>query len=159
MRTRPGEGHSRVRVAHAVERVRAAAEAARSLPHPFVLTARAENLIVRAAGSRRHHPAASGLPGSRRRRAFAPGVATSEDIAAVVRPSIARSTYGRHAGHDQSREMQELGVRSASAWAAPSPRAALGGFMRAAREMREQGTFTFVRDGVSHRDLAAAFHK
>jgi hypothetical protein len=31
--------------------------------------------------------------------------------------------------------------------------------MRAAREMREQGTFTFVRDGVRYRDLAAAFGK
>jgi 2-methylisocitrate lyase-like PEP mutase family enzyme len=147
-------------LAHAVDRVRAAVEAARSLPYPFVLTARAENLI-------------SGRPDLadtiRRLQAFqeagadvlfAPGVATNEDIAAVVR-SVDRPVnvmIGMPGMTQSFAQMQELGVKRISVGGALSG-AALGGFMRAAREMREQGTFTFVRDGVRFRDLAAAFRK
>ena len=34
-------------------------------------------------------------------------------------------------------------------------RVALGAFLRAAREMRERGTFTFAAEAVSSRDLGA----
>jgi 2-methylisocitrate lyase-like PEP mutase family enzyme len=36
-------------------------------------------------------------------------------------------------------------------------RAALGAFLRAAREMREHGTFTFAAEAVGYRDLSAMF--
>ena len=36
-------------------------------------------------------------------------------------------------------------------------RAALGEFLRAAREMREQGTFSFAEQAVSYRDVSAMF--
>jgi len=55
-------------------------------------------------------------------------------------------------------ELQALGVKRISVGGALSG-AALGGFMRAAREMREQGTFTFVRDVARFRDLAASFRR
>ena len=36
-------------------------------------------------------------------------------------------------------------------------RAALGAFLRAAREVREHGTFTFATEAVSYRDVSAMF--
>ncbi|NQV22054.1 MAG: hypothetical protein HQ511_11620, partial [Rhodospirillales bacterium] len=36
-------------------------------------------------------------------------------------------------------------------------RAALGGFLNAAREIKEQGTFTFAEDVPSHGELNASF--
>jgi hypothetical protein len=36
-------------------------------------------------------------------------------------------------------------------------RAALGGFLRAAREMREHGRFTFADEAVSFREISAFF--
>ncbi len=36
-------------------------------------------------------------------------------------------------------------------------RAAFGSLMRAGREMREQGTFTYSKDAVSHRELCTLF--
>jgi 2-methylisocitrate lyase-like PEP mutase family enzyme len=147
-------------LAHAVDRVRAAVEASRSLPFPFMLTARAENLISGRPD----------LPDTIRRLQayqeagadvlFAPGVATNEDITAVVR-SVDRPVnvlIGMLGMTQSFEELQALGVKRISVGGALSA-AALGGFMRAAREMREQGTFTFLRDAVRFRDLAAAFRK
>ena len=51
---------------HAVERIRAAAEAAQALPFPFTLTARAENYLVGRKASRRHDQAPAGVSGGRR---------------------------------------------------------------------------------------------
>ena len=48
-------------LALAAERVAAAVEAARALPFPFTLTARAENFLQRPRRSRRHHPPPAGL--------------------------------------------------------------------------------------------------
>jgi 2-methylisocitrate lyase-like PEP mutase family enzyme len=36
-------------------------------------------------------------------------------------------------------------------------RAALGAFLRAAREMREHGTFTFANEAVSSREITEIF--
>ena len=160
-RTRPAVADAPVyELAHAVERVRAAVEAARSLPHPFVLTARAENLIVGRPDLADTIRRLQAYQEAGADVLFAPGVATSEDIAAVVR-SVDRPVnvlIGMPGMTQSFDELQELGVKRISVGSALSS-AALGGFMRAAREMREQGTFTFVRDGVRYRDLAAAFRK
>jgi 2-methylisocitrate lyase-like PEP mutase family enzyme len=53
-------------------------------------------------------------------------------------------------------DLSEIGVKRVSVGSALS-RAALGAFLRAAREMRERGTFTFAADAVSYRDLSAMF--
>jgi 2-methylisocitrate lyase-like PEP mutase family enzyme len=36
-------------------------------------------------------------------------------------------------------------------------RAAFGAFLRAAREMRERGTFEFAKEAISYRDITAMF--
>jgi 2-methylisocitrate lyase-like PEP mutase family enzyme len=142
----------------AAERVRAAAEAARSLPNPFILTARAENYL---------HGRPDLADTIRRLQAFqeagaevlyAPGLASREDIAAVV-SSVDRPVnvvMGLQGAQLSLAELSALGVKRISVGSALS-RAALGAFLRAAREMRDQGTFEFAAEAVSYRELSAMF--
>lgn len=53
-------------------------------------------------------------------------------------------------------ELAALGVQRVSVGSSLS-RAALGAFLRAAREMRDQGTFTFAQEGVSYQEITAMF--
>jgi 2-methylisocitrate lyase-like PEP mutase family enzyme len=55
-------------------------------------------------------------------------------------------------------ELSAIGVKRVSLGSALS-RAALGAFLRAAREMREHGTFTFATDAVGYRDINAMFNR
>src|SRR5205823_13214505 len=69
----------------AVQRVRAASEAAGTLPFPFTLTARAENFLV---GRPDLKDAIRRLQGYQEAGAdvlYAPGLATKDDIVAVIR--------------------------------------------------------------------------
>jgi 2-methylisocitrate lyase-like PEP mutase family enzyme len=143
---------------HAVERVRAAAEVARSLPFTFTLTARAENYLV---GKRDLKDTIQRLQAYQEAGAnvlYAPGLTTKEDIAAVVssvdRPvNVVMGLQGVQLG---LAELSGIGVKRISVGSALS-RAALGAFLRAAREMREWGTFTFAADAVSYRDISEMF--
>ena len=53
-------------------------------------------------------------------------------------------------------ELSEVGVKRISVGSALS-RAALGAFLRAAREMNEHGTFTFADEAISYAELSAMF--
>ena len=142
----------------ATERVRAAAESARSLPFPFTLTARAENYLV---GRPELKDTIARLQGYQEAGAdvlYAPGLRTTEEIAALV-SSVDRpvNVIMGLQGLDLSvRELSELGVRRISVGSALS-RAALGAFLRAAREIAEQGSFTFADDAVAFRDINDLF--
>jgi 2-methylisocitrate lyase-like PEP mutase family enzyme len=52
--------------------------------------------------------------------------------------------------------LSAIGVKRVSLGSTLS-RAALGGFLRAAREMRECGTFTFANDAANSRELNEIF--
>jgi hypothetical protein len=52
--------------------------------------------------------------------------------------------------------LSDIGVKRISVGSALS-RAALGAFLRAAREMREHGTFDFANDAVSYQEISAMF--
>ena len=142
----------------AAERVRAAVEAVRSLPFPFTVTARAENYL-------RGRPDLEDT--IRRLQAYqeagadvlyAPGLSSREDIAEVVR-AVDRPVnvlMGLQGVRLSLAELAEIGVKRVSVGSALS-RAALGAFLRAAREMREHGTFAFADDAVNHRDITAMF--
>ncbi|MFY9609340.1 MAG: isocitrate lyase/phosphoenolpyruvate mutase family protein [Blastocatellia bacterium] len=143
---------------HAAERVRAAAEAARSLRFRFTLTARAENYLF---GRRDLNDTINRLQAYREAGAdvlYAPGLATKEDIAAVV-SSLDRPLnvlMGLEGVRLTLAELSEIGVKRVSLGSVLS-RVALGAFLRAAREMRDLGTFTFGDDTVSFRDLSKMF--
>ena len=135
----------------AVERVAAAVEAARSLPFAFVLTARSENFL---------HGRPDLDDTIRRLQAFeaagadvlyAPGLRDLEQVRTIC-SSVSRPVnvvMGLTGGSFSVDELAAVGVRRISVGGALS-RAALGAFIRAAREIKERGTFTFASEAVSH---------
>jgi 2-methylisocitrate lyase-like PEP mutase family enzyme len=131
----------------AVERIAAACEAARALP--FLVTARAENFL---------HGRPDLDDTIRRLQAFvkagadvvyAPGLPSLDGIrtvcAAVEKP--VNVLMGLKGATFTVEELQDAGVKRISVGGAFA-RAALGAFMRAAREVKEQGTFTFSADAI-----------
>lgn len=136
--------------AQAVERVAAAAEAARKLPFPFAFVARAENFLH---GRRDLDDTIRRLQAYEAAGAdvlYAPGLTTETEIRAVCsavrRPvNVLASLIGtRYSVAD----LAAMGVRRVSVGAALH-RAALGAFVRAAKELKEQGTVGFVADALS----------
>jgi 2-methylisocitrate lyase-like PEP mutase family enzyme len=133
----------------AAERIAAAAEAARALPFPFTLTARAENFL---------HGRPDLDDTIRRLQAFeaagadvlyAPGLRDLSSIrrvcGAVGKPvNVIMGLAGAQFSVD---DLATAGVRRISVGSAFA-RAALGAFLRAAREVREHGTFRFA-DGAA----------
>ena len=143
---------------HAVERIRAAAETVRALPLAFTLTARAENYL---AGRPDLGDTIARLQAYQMAGAdvlYAPGLTSKDDIAAVV-SSVDRPVnvvMGLQSVQLSLAELSAMGVRRVSVGSALS-RAALGAFLRAAREMWERGTFTFADEAVSYREISGLF--
>jgi 2-methylisocitrate lyase-like PEP mutase family enzyme len=144
----------------AVERVHAAVEVARALPFPFMLTARAENLL---------HGRPDLDDTIRRLQAFeragadvlyAPGL---RDLATIrtVTASIGKPLNVVMSAADPALTAEELagaGVKRISVGGALS-RLALAAFLKGAREMKERGGFTWVRDTVPSRELKPIFRR
>ena len=89
---------------------------------------------------------------------YAPGLQTKDEIATVVR-SVDRPVnvlMGLQGILLNLEELSALGVRRVSLGSTLS-RTALGAFLRAAREMREHGTFTFAKDAAPSREITAIF--
>lgn len=145
-------------ISHAVDRIRAAVEAARKLPFRFMLTARAENFII---GNPDLADTIKRLQGFQEAGAdvlFAPGLTTAEDISAVVR-SVNRPVnviMGLRNSRLTVKQLSELGVRRISVGSALS-RAALGAFLRAARELKDRGTFEFAQQGIDYGEMNTMF--
>lgn len=142
----------------AVERVAAAAEAAHK--YHFLLTARAENFL---------HARADLADTIRRLQAFekagadvlyAPGLTSLEAIrevcASVSKPvNVLMGLQGATFAVDQ---LAAAGVKRISVGGALG-RAALGALVRAAREIREKGTFTFAADALPSAEAKALILK
>jgi 2-methylisocitrate lyase-like PEP mutase family enzyme len=144
----------------AVERIRAAAEVIRSLDFPFTLTARAENYLVGRPDLKDTIKRLQGYQEAGADVLYAPGLTSRDDIAAIV-GSVDRPVnvvMGLQGVRLSLAELSELGVKRISVGSALS-RAALGAFLRAAKEMQEHGTFDFADEAVSYRDISAMFQK
>jgi 2-methylisocitrate lyase-like PEP mutase family enzyme len=142
----------------AVERVQAAVEVARSLPFPFMLTARAENLL---------HGRNDLDDTIRRLQAFeaagadvlySPGVHDLATIKTVV--ASVKKPFNLVMGFaDPTLTVDQLsaaGVKRISVGGAMA-RVALAAFLRCAREMKDQGAFTYVRDMAPVKEVRQAF--
>ena len=143
---------------HAAERIRAAAEAARALPFVFTLTARAENYLHGKPDLKDTIARLQAYQQAGADVLYAPGLTGKEEIAAVVN-SVDRpvNVVMGLAGVPLSlAELSAMGVRRVSVGSALC-RAALGAFLRAAREMREHGTFAFANDAARPRELSSLF--
>ncbi|QOZ33400.1 oxaloacetate decarboxylase [Bradyrhizobium sp. CCBAU 53421] len=142
----------------AVERVQAAVEAARALPFPFTLTARAENFL---------HGRKDLDDTIRRLQAFeaagadvlySPGLYDIGTIKTVV--SAVKRPFNLVTGFaDPTLTVEQIaaaGVKRISVGGAMQ-RHALAAFLRAAREMKDQGAFSFVRDMAPVKEVRDMF--
>lgn len=141
---------------HAEARIRAAADVAHALPFPFTLTARCENYLCGNPDLKDTIRRLQAYQSAGADVLYAPGLPSKDAIAELVR-SVDRPVNVLMGPPGTSlAELSALGVRRVSTGSALS-RAALGAFLRAAREMKEQGTFKFTADAVSFRDITAMF--
>jgi 2-methylisocitrate lyase-like PEP mutase family enzyme len=155
-----GRGQGPYELSQAAERVRAAAEAAQALPFPFTLTARAENYIVGRPDLKDTIARLQAFQEAGADVLFAPGLRTRQDISAVV-SSVDRPVnviMGLQGVQLSLAELSEMGVKRVSVGSALS-RAALGAFLRAAKEMQAHGTFSFAEDAEKYADLNAMFSR
>lgn len=142
----------------AVERMRAAAEVVRALPFPFMLTGRAENYLVGRPDLKETIKRLQAYQEAGAHVLYAPGLTSEQDIATVVR-SVDRPVnvvMGLQGAQLSLENLSAIGVKRVSVGSALS-RAALGAFLRAAREMHDHGTFTFADEAVSYREISAMF--
>jgi len=135
---------------HAQERIRAAAEAAHSHPFPFTLCARAENFLHGRPDLKDTIVRLQAYQDAGADVLYAPGLIRKEEIATILqevdRPlNVLVGMPGLELSLD---ELSAIGVRRLSTGSALA-RAALGGFLRAAREMVDSGTFRFVGEAAS----------
>jgi 2-methylisocitrate lyase-like PEP mutase family enzyme len=143
---------------HAVERIAAAAEAARSLPHDFVLTARCENLLWGRPGL---DDVLRRLQAYERAGAdvlYAPGLPDLGAIRTVCR-AVSRPinvVMGLPGTTFTVEELAEAGVKRISIGSVLA-RLAYGSLVRAAREIAERGSFTFSADAMGFAELEGYF--
>jgi 2-methylisocitrate lyase-like PEP mutase family enzyme len=142
----------------AVERVHAAAEAARALEFPFVLTARAENFLH---GRRDLDDTIRRLQAFEKAGAdvlYAPGLrdlATIRTVASSVSKPL-NVVVGMLEPGITSAQLAQAGVKRISIGGALS-RLALAHMMKGAREMKERGEFTWLAEAVPTAELTRVF--
>ncbi len=142
----------------AVERVRAAAEAARSLPFPFVLTARTENYRFGRTDLGDTIRRLQAYQEAGADVLYAPGLSRREDIEAVV-SSVDRPVNVNIGwpGMDLTvMTLAEIGVKRVSVGGSLA-RAALSSFLRAADELKTYGSAGYEQDSVSSKGFNALF--
>lgn len=141
---------------HAIERIRAAVEAAHALAFPFTLTARAENYLHGRTDLRDTIARLQAYQEAGADVLYAPGLASKGDITAVVK-ALDRPVnvlMGLQGATVSLAELSALGVKRVSVGSSLC-RAALGAFLRAAHEMRNRGTFTFAADAAPSKEINA----
>jgi 2-methylisocitrate lyase-like PEP mutase family enzyme len=151
-------GHPIYDLERAVERIHAAAEMAQALPFSFTLTARCENYLVGRSDIKDTIHRLQAYQEAGADVLYAPGLATKEDITALVQ-SVDRPVnvlIGLPGVEMTRADLAAMGVKRISIGSGLA-RAAFTAFLRAGREMREQGTFTFAQNTVSLREIGAIF--
>ncbi len=138
---------------HAVERVAAAAEASRN--RPFLLTARAENYLWKRPDLDDTIRRLQAFAKAGADVLYAPGLPSLDAIrtvcAAIDKP--VNVVMGLKGAAYTVADLEAAGVKRISVGGSFA-RAALGGFLRAAKEVREKGTFTYAADAMSNAEAA-----
>ena len=141
----------------AVERVRAARTAIDASGTGVLLTGRSEGFIVRRPDLGETIRRLTAYAEAGADCVYAPGLRTRDDIAMVV-AAVAPLPVNVLVGSDfiTVTELADLGVRRISVGGALA-RAAWGGFLEAAREIAERGTFTRLARGVPFAEIDGSF--
>jgi 2-methylisocitrate lyase-like PEP mutase family enzyme len=143
----------------ALERVKAAVAAKKQLNLPFILTARAENLIygrIDLADTIRRLEAYAEAGAD---VLFAPGLKTKDEIETVVKavaPKPLNVIMGLSRGNLSLQILEQAGVKRVSVGSSLS-RAALGALFRAGDEILQKGTFGFAEEAKSYAELNSLF--
>jgi methylisocitrate lyase len=139
-----------------VERVRAARQAIDASGTGILLTGRSEGFIVGRPDLAETIRRLTAYAEAGAECVYAPGIRTRADIAAVV-SAVAPTAVNVLVGSDFTNvaELAEAGVRRISVGGALA-RAAWTGFLQAAREIAEQGTFSHLGRAVSFAEVNAA---
>jgi 2-methylisocitrate lyase-like PEP mutase family enzyme len=144
----------------AVERVQAAVEVARSLPFPFTLTARAENFLYGRTDLDDTIKRLQAFEAAGADVLYAPGLYDLATIKTVV--SSLKKPFNLVMGFaDPTLTVPQLsaaGIKRISVGGAMA-RVALAAFLKCAREMKDQGAFTYVREMAPIRDVREGFSK
>jgi 2-methylisocitrate lyase-like PEP mutase family enzyme len=141
----------------AIERIRAARVAIDADKSGVLLTGRCEGFLVGQADLKMVIDRLTAYAEAGADCLYAPGIKTKEDISAIVKAvhpkpvNLLIGTPGLSVA-----EATELGVRRISVGGSLA-RAAWGGFMHAAREIAEKGTFEGLGQGYSGADLNKMF--
>ena len=144
-----------------VARVREAVRAARSLPFPFTLCARAENLLHGRVDLNDTIARLQAYADAGADVLYAPGLRTAEQVRKVVEevaPKPLNVLMGMAGVALGVAELEELGVKRISVGSSLA-RAALGGLQRAALEIRDQGTFTYGEQALPFDQLNDLFRR
>jgi 2-methylisocitrate lyase-like PEP mutase family enzyme len=139
----------------AVERVRACAEAARRFPFPFVFVGRAENFLHGRPDLDDTMRRLQAFEAAGADALYAPGLTRADQIRAVcsaVRIPV-NVVMGLKGASFSVAQLAKMGVKRISV-GSTLIRAALGEFVRAAREIRERGTFDFATEAISYAEAS-----
>ena len=134
---------------HTVARVKAAVAAARALPFPFMLCARSENFLHGRPDLDDTIKRLQAYEAAGADVLYAPGLSDLAQVrtvlAAIKKPFNLLVSTGN--AHITQADAAAAGVKRISVGGALA-RAALGGFLRGAEEMRSAGTFTYGREAA-----------
>ena len=138
----------------AVERIAAGAQAARNLPFPFALTARAHNLIFAPASLDETIRRLQAYEKAGADVLFAPALPDLSAVRAVCTAVSKPVNFmvGIKGKSFSVKELEAAGVRRISL-ATSLYRAAMKGFLDAINEVRDTGQFTFLDRSVSTAEL------
>jgi 2-methylisocitrate lyase-like PEP mutase family enzyme len=144
----------------AVERMKAARAAIEKAAPDVMLTGRAEGFIAGVPDLEQMIERLRAYSAAGADVLYAPGIRTHEQIEAVckaVAPKPVNFLNSAAFGHSVF-DLAAMGVRRISVGGALA-RSAWGGFMRMAKEIAEQGTFTGFKDAANGGELNAFFTK
>ncbi len=142
----------------AVERVHAAVEAARALPFPFTLTARAENILWGRNDLDDTIRRLQAFEAAGADVLYSPGVRNLDTIRTVA--SSVGKPFNLVMGFADPTltvdQLSDAGVKRISVGGAMS-RVALAAFLKCAHEMKDRGSFAYVREMAGIKALRDAF--
>jgi 2-methylisocitrate lyase-like PEP mutase family enzyme len=147
-------------IPYAVERMKAARAAIDKAAPDVMLTGRAEGFINGVPDLDQMIARLKAYSAVGADVLYAPGIRTREQIEAVckaVAPKPVNFLNGAAFGHSVA-DLASMGVRRISVGGALA-RSAWGGFIRMAKEIAEQGTFTGFKDAANGGELNAIFTK
>lgn len=146
---------------HAVDRIAAAVEAARSLEFPFMLCARAENLLHGRLDLDDTIKRLQAFAEAGADVLYAPGLRSADEIRAVVEavaPKPVNVLMGLSGVRLSVSDLQALGVKRISVGSSLA-RAAYGSFYRAAQGILESGHFDYAEQAMPFDQLNTLFRR